>query len=133
MTMHARSATCALFVLLSAMTGEGVLEQQQPNAERSIPVYGVGATSCGEWLDARRGEKENTLDVRSQQFEDWLGGFLTGYGYFFDRAHPGIWKTDVAGMQAFIDQFCEKNPTRVFLAAATAFVVDQGGRLPGRK
>ena len=76
-------------------------------------MYGIGALSCGKWLEVRR--EDSTLNIQNVS---WLMGWMSSAGYY---AGP-LKKSDSAAMSAWIDQYCRTNPLDDTQEAAIALV-----------
>lgn len=75
-------------------------------ATQEYVVYGRGGTtSCGTWL-----LEKNTAN--GEHNLSWVLGFVSGFG-----AGKNLKKTDIAGLQLFIDQYCTKNPLEDLVVA----------------
>lgn len=83
-----------------------------------VMVYGAGVVSCGRWLEeSRRGE----IVIRGLTL--WVQGFVSGVAAA-EAPNGGEFKTtDVAGMQAFIDQWCAEHPIKSLQNASVALAV----------
>ena len=54
----------------------------------------------------------------------WLGGFFSAMNWLVLDEPNGI-KTDNAAIDVWIRKWCEQNPTKTLVEAASAFVWDQ--------
>jgi hypothetical protein len=87
-------------------------------------IYGPGTISCGKWTAEAQGPLNN------RQFNlSWVLGYITGVGAALDKS-MSLTKTDSAGMAAWIDQYCAKNPLSTLEKAseelATTLLVRKG-------
>ena len=84
-------------VVAASSAGTVASDAQEPTS--GYGVYGHGAASCGTWTAERRGQTglDNSI---------WVEGFVTGVGSTGVR----IRRTDKAGMEQWIDQFCANHP-----------------------
>jgi hypothetical protein len=123
----------ALMAISLALIAGGALAQtvsqrksaSTKSSDRTV-VYGVGASSCGAWLDAREGAKKNKNDVRHIQFESYLDGFASAYNWYVDDAPSAkgvLGEMDVYGQRSYLDKYCRDNPTHAFVAAANELLV----------
>ena len=98
-------------------------------------VHGMGNNSCGKYLAAVHGHapgKGSGFNDRWRgKFSDdhslymaWLGGFFSAMNWLVLDEPNGI-KTDNAAIDVWIRKWCEQNPTKTLLDAASAFVWDQ--------
>ena len=98
-------------------------------------VHGLGNNSCGKYLAAVHGHapgKGSGFNDRWRgKFSDdhslymaWLGGFFSAMNWLVLDEPNGI-KTDNAAIDVWIRKWCEQNPTKTLLDAASAFVWDQ--------
>ena len=122
---------CAGTACFSVLAASLAVTRALGAQEELVSFYGMGGRSCGAWLEAREAEKAGRQhDVRHHQFEAWFDGFLSGYNWWAPQAPKGgIRRTDFAGAKAFLDKYCQANPTVAFVYAARAFIVDQGGKV----
>ena len=98
-------------------------------------VQGMGNNSCGKYLAAVHGHapgKGSGFNDRWRgKFSDdhslymaWLGVFFSAMNWLVLDEPNGI-KTDNAAIDLWIRNWCEQNPTKTLLDAASAFVWDQ--------
>ena len=98
-------------------------------------VHGMGSNSCGKYLAAVYGHAPGKgigfNDRWRGKFSDdhslymaWLGGFFSAMNWLVLDEPNGI-KTDNAAIDVWIMKWCEQNPTKTLLDAASAFVWDQ--------
>ena len=98
-------------------------------------VHGMGNNSCGKYLAAVHGHapgKGSGFNDRWRgKFSDdhslymqWLAGFLTATNLWVTNEPNGI-RFDGAAIDVWIRKWCEQNPTKTLLDAASAFVWDQ--------
>jgi hypothetical protein len=84
-------------------------------------VYGVGLSSCGQWLGERRVATSDGVSSELQMMmSSWVTGFVSAVLDVDDvhRYKP----TDAHGMQVFLDQYCQKNPNDSLHHAAEALM-----------
>jgi hypothetical protein len=82
-------------------------------------VRGLGTTTCGKYLEMRN------LNVdESDQYANWLTGFLTAYNWLkpetYDIAPAS--QFDKTHLLRFIDIYCGTYPTKRVIDAAASFV-----------
>ena len=106
-----------------------------PTAGYAQRVYEAGNDSCGKYLAAVHGHAPGKGTGfkdrwRGQFYDDhfrymaWLGGFFSAMNWLVLDEPNGI-KTDNAAIDVWIRKWCEQNPTKTLLDAASAFVWDQ--------
>lgn len=78
------------------------------NAESKFAIAGVGATSCGQFLKPRTGEKK----LSDMLIVYWIQGYLSGTNTqrFVDSKTPMKLQPDSESIIAFVDKFCRDNP-----------------------
>src|SRR5262245_5524814 len=84
-------------------------------------IRGAGRLSCGSWLEIRA-KRDNRMDVRFIQLREWIDGYLTAYNV---HVHPNgnvSAPTDPEGMYAWLDNYCQQNPTVITMAAVEALI-----------
>lgn len=109
--------------LLGLALVAAVVAGQRP-AEPQMMVNGVGASSCGLWLEAYAGRSSPT-DARIHQFDSWLDGYATAVNANAP-ALPGVvadvLKTDQAGRHAFFARYCGDHPVEPYFKAVQALL-----------
>jgi hypothetical protein len=114
---------------------EGLAQAEQ----RTVNVFGVGVTSCGEFLEAK--ESERRLGSNIQQihlakyaaYVSYVQGFLTGanwlavWGDLDFRVGASI-KDYFAGAMTWLENYCRNQPLDDFGAAVAALTVDLRAR-----
>lgn len=93
-------------------------------ADKSTTVLGAGVTSCGTWTEHRQSDDMSAYmaDV------NWVLGYLTAINDASDiDVSDG---TDIAGLRAWIDNYCQANPLQPIYQAANALA---GERLTATK
>jgi hypothetical protein len=78
-------------------------------------VYGPGAISCGKWTDDRHNNPFAAGDDVS-----WVLGYVSAYNVWGKQDIPE--GTDAAGMAAWIDNYCARNPLDSLAVAAEAMI-----------
>lgn len=79
-------------------------------------VKGAGVSSCGSYLQnsVQSPKLEHLGDMH------WVYGFITGVNYSRDSSYgDGV---DLAGIEAFLDSYCKKNPLSNLADASIALV-----------
>jgi hypothetical protein len=104
-------------------------------AQQGFYAYGLGNHSCGKYLAAVHGHapgKGKAINHPQQgRFSDdhslyitWLDGFFTATNQWVLNEPNGI-KSDGAAIDVWIRKWCEQNPTKLLVDAASEFVWDQ--------
>ena len=75
--------------------------------------YGAGNTSCGEWVNNRKTEK-NWMEQCQ-----WMLGFVSAVGYYdlYD-----LKDTDIDVITIWMDNYCQEHPQEKFAEAVYALV-----------
>jgi hypothetical protein len=81
-------------------------------------TLGNGQDACSAWLKFRQNEHVHEGQVK------WILGFLTGSNY---RTEGQGAPADSAAVEAFVDQYCQNNPSHQLFMAAAALVQESGG------
>jgi hypothetical protein len=99
----------------------------------TVGVIGVGQSSCGEFIAAVGGAtpgRQRRMNTASGAFisenvscQQWLLGFLSG----FNSAHASdveqqVKGIDLAGLDLWMRNWCNKHPTRLVFEGAEAFI-----------
>jgi hypothetical protein len=102
--------------------------------ERRNIVSGFGLHSCSKYLAAVQGHapgKGRLINRPEGQFTDehfryaeWLTGFFSATNWWV-MDEPNQIQTDEAAMDVWIRKWCERNPTKALIEAASAIVWDQ--------
>jgi hypothetical protein len=85
---------------------------------KDLYTIGNGEDACGAWLKLRQNEIVHQGQVK------WVLGFLTGSNY---RTEGQGAPADTAAVEAFVDQYCQNNPSDQLFMAAAALVQESGG------
>lgn len=87
-------------------------------------VYGLGNSSCGEWLNERKSEQ---VSLSEAAMEHWVLGFLGGAGW---RGYA-LKNSGTQAVTAWLDQYCAENPLES-MADATANLARELNRLDAK-
>jgi hypothetical protein len=102
-------------------------------AEPGTAVLGMGQVSCGSMIAAARNGppgQYRTMDTKSglfveefTRFQEWLMGFVSG----FNATHNNdlslqITSIDLPGLDLWMRNWCNKNPTKTVFQGAAAFL-----------
>src|SRR4051812_2257287 len=80
-------------------------------AEDTISLVGVGARSCGQYLEARA-SRDGVYEIATLH---WVQGFLSGMNTYRALAPRNSTKLTLPAYQsisAFIDKYCRENPLK---------------------
>jgi hypothetical protein len=102
---------------------------------QQMRVHGLGSNSCGKYLAAVQGHRPGTGigfndRWRGQFYDDhylymaWLAGFLTATNLWVTN-EPNSIRSDQSAIDVWLRKWCEQNPTKTLVEAASAFVWDQ--------
>jgi hypothetical protein len=112
--------TAAVIGAIAAIVfvGLGVMRGEAADTNKRFSVRGLGATTCGKYLEAR-----NLRPKETDSYADWLTGFFTAYNWLqadtYDIAPVAQYKQ--AGLLIYLDLYCGKNPKKTINDAAIAF------------
>ena len=81
-------------------------------------TIGEGQDACSGWQQFRQNEIMHQGQVK------WVLGFLTGSNY---RTEGQGAPADSAAVEAFVDKYCQNNPSHQLFMAAAALVQETGG------
>lgn len=108
-----------VFLTLVAVGFVAVSPAAQTTRQGSHAVYGYGLSSCGTWTEELSNDLGHGLAL------SWVQGYLTGIGAGLAVVRPGVMrKTDMAGINQFITNYCAQNPTQPISRAAAALFTD---------
>jgi len=102
-----------------------IVSAETPNKDERGALV-PGAASCGDWSAARRGEGPYSWhgDVT------WFRGFVSGHNVYAQRPVNSMIDAQPNEVEAWVDTYCQKNPTDSLMHAAVAYVAARGGRRP---
>jgi hypothetical protein len=84
-------------------------------------IKGEGTKSCGTWIqDRKKGGFEGQVTDLTQTA--WLAGYLTAYNLWVPGKADIAEGTDIAGLMAWIDNYCAQNPLNNIANAANALI-----------
>jgi hypothetical protein len=83
-------------------------------------AWGVGAISCGKWLEWRQ------RDPNDEQLVQWIFGFISGHNYYSNS--PDVRPPDAKAALAFVDAYCRNNPLHRVTFAGAALNQELGGK-----
>jgi hypothetical protein len=100
-------------------------------------VLGAGQNSCGQLIAASTGippgnyKKMETVNGQFvhdfARYQGWLMGFVSGYNEAQSNDTQQI-KVDLAGLDLWMRNWCNKNPTKLVFDGAHAFRLEMRGR-----
>ena len=95
---------------------------------RAQILMGVGASSCGEWLQFRSAQINNGNIQQisaALQAEAWIDGFLSGFN-IGKPPGPDLLQSQPNGfaLNAWVDNYCRSKPLDPIASAAIALVKD---------
>ena len=102
-----------VLLLLSALT---LNDAGSADAKKRFSVRGLGATTCGKYLEDRNLEAKN-----SSQFAHWFTGFLTAYNWLQPDTYDIAVNYDSTHLLRYLDLYCGKNPKERIIDAAKGF------------
>jgi hypothetical protein len=102
---------------------------------RNLFVSDLGNHSCGKYLAAVHGHPPGVgrvlKDSSEGQFSDdhhryvaWLGGFFSATNWWVMDERNQV-RIDNSAIDVWIRKWCEQNPTKFLIEAASAFAWDQ--------
>lgn len=80
-------------------------------------AYGIGAKSCGAWIEARARRGEFARDDE-YALTSWSLGYLSAVGNY----GPKLRHTDSDGVKVYLDHYCAAHPVANFSDALDAMV-----------
>jgi hypothetical protein len=120
----------SLVVCVVTMTLGAVAHAQTGMA----PVMGMGASSCGRFIAVMGKNPPGKIQAmddtglgrfvsENSDYQQWLLGFVTGY----NAARVGqqqVTGIDLAGMDLWMRNWCNQNPTKTVFEGANAFIIE---------
>jgi hypothetical protein len=112
----------------------GVAQAQEADDKAGTLVMGSGRDSCGKFIGAigapaGKHREANTptgvLVSENRAYQEWLMGFVSG----FNATHGGeleqqVTKIDLAGMDLWVRNWCNKHPTKLVFDAGANFIIE---------
>lgn len=95
----------AIFVIVVAFHGAGVAA--------SSTVYGLGAKSCGTWVEKRR--SNDHFDMAQ-----WMLGYISAAGFY----GPDLRESEVQAFMTYLDNYCQQNPLQQFSGAVKRLITE---------
>ena len=91
------------------------------HASHPIMVLGDGNDSCGKWTENRAKRNDDGPDGFAS-FSDsaWVQGYLTATQSNLPQDFEAIRQTDPAGIDAWVDNYCQAHPLDTINSAASA-------------
>tara|TARA_R110000868_G_scaffold196613_3_gene442583 strand:+ start:637 stop:978 length:342 start_codon:yes stop_codon:yes gene_type:complete len=86
-------------------------------AQGQYNVKGIGNYSCGKWTAERKDKS-----LKGTTYVTWITGYLTSYNNFTPGVVDISKGTDVAGLSAWVDNYCGANPLNDIADASNALV-----------
>jgi len=113
------------------MTIGGAIGYAQDSG-RSGRILGHGNNSCDQYLQAVHGHApgaprgikrpEGEYVDEHERYFDWFTGFISATNLW---VMGDFAPADAAAVDVWIRRWCEQNPTKLFVEAANAFLMDQ--------
>jgi hypothetical protein len=101
-------------------------------AHANTIVIGIGTTSCGKFIASigknapGKIEKISTRDgdffSENAEYNQWLIGFVSGFNFAHDDDLGQQVKSDLAAMDLWMRNWCNKHPTNTVSQGAYAFI-----------
>ena len=80
-------------------------------ADSDGQFVGLGAPSCGEWVEAR-----NENQAQATAFKSWVLGYFTAYNAQTQNVLNILGKTDRESSFLWLDQYCLENPLKLLVS-----------------
>jgi hypothetical protein len=103
------------FLLLSALA---MNEAGSADVKQRFKVRGLGATSCGKYLEARN------LDAKKSEedYANWFTGFITAYNWLRPDTYDISQDHNAHALLRYLDLHCGRNPKDKIFDGAISFV-----------
>lgn len=96
------------------------------NGQGEYTILGAGTNSCGDWTKARAGDHDwNQLIITG-----WILGYLTATNRYAPGSDDVTGNTDIEGIRAWFDSYCNQHPLEIISKAAEALVNELKQRSP---
>lgn len=87
-----------------------------PTMAQLVSVHGQGNRSCGTFVT----DFQNS--VSKSYYQTWLSGFISGANAY-SASRDSLNSTDLEGATRWILNYCNRNPTKTFFAAAQELIL----------
>jgi hypothetical protein len=92
-----------------------------------VGILGVGNSSCGSWTSWKAGGDMASI-AKAAAAQGWAQGFITAMAVESAKVNVAIHKTDAAGLDAWIDNWCKSHPLSSIAKAAEALAINLDGQ-----
>jgi hypothetical protein len=102
-----RMARFYFFVLATALAAMAIAADAQNRRPAYVAMNGVGAHSCGKYIESRKSSDE----IMTLLYQQWAAGYLAGYSDAITK--PGMSTNLVADLEtytAWLDKWCADDP-----------------------
>lgn len=116
--------TIALFgFLIFATTVQGADKSDRSRKDHAIMINGVGAHSCGVYIENR---KRISNEMMTYLYQQWGAGFLAGASNQGAEANP---VADLETYTAWLDKWCADDPS----SKVSAGIIALGNKLSAKQ
>ena len=88
-------------------------------------ILGIGAKSCGTWVQAREGRGQ-IPEAAQDEFTEWAEGYLSGVSDW--TSFNPTRRLDVGALQTWVDSYCQNHPLDLFAGALNALIRSRSRR-----
>jgi hypothetical protein len=90
-----------------------------------VYIRGAGTLSCGSWSIEHK-----KRSIKSFMQSEWVFGFIGSYNNYVVKGSPGVdeQSSDGAGIEAWVDNYCKKNPLETIYFASQQLIKALAGR-----
>ena len=113
-----------VMLLLAFAGGGAIAETPRPVPNAQVNYYGIGANTCGQYLDDRK-EDGNSFGVRGAFYATWFKGYVSGFNQFATRQVKV--QLEPSRVVAYFDKWCRDNPSGKVVGAALCLTEASGG------
>ena len=111
---------------LAALAALLVISIPEPSLAKPYQDLGPGARSCGAYAQSRATDGPQAPLADTSFF--WLQGYLTAYNRYVEPDGNITVGTDAAGLQGWLDNYCQAHPLDDIDTAARALIVELKAR-----
>jgi hypothetical protein len=114
----------AILLVVAAIMANSESHARAASADGHFVVVGFGAVSCGGWTRERR-----SRSFAAMAYSGWVEGYLTSFNQWDYKDEANVMAgTDVAGVDAAIDNYCAAHPLDPISDAAASVLNDLVGK-----
>jgi hypothetical protein len=97
-----------------------IVPAMSADKDGSYLLVGIGAKTCGAYIEARNASKDSFSSIDSIYFLTWLTGYLSAYNKFASSTYDITGGKDNEGLMIWLDNYCHAHPLDKFSTGVSA-------------